>query len=78
MASTFFYPARSPFKQLFLGTRLGEELRAMSFAKAVPKGLKWVECETVSVERLSPYATFRSSILYRMPLRNVKIPFTSS
>jgi hypothetical protein len=40
-----FLPCKKPIKQLFLGTRLGEELQAMSFAKAVPKGLKWVECE---------------------------------
>jgi hypothetical protein len=42
----FFSSApRSPFKKLFLGTKLGEDLRAMSFAKSVPEGLKWVECE---------------------------------
>jgi hypothetical protein len=30
---------------LFLGTKLGEILRTMSFAKSVPKGLKLWECE---------------------------------
>ena len=39
----FLQPPRSPFKKLFVGTKLGEELRAMSFAKSVPKGLKWFE-----------------------------------
>eukprot|EP00804_Cyclotella_cryptica_P023648 CCRYP_011963-RB/>CCRYP_011963-RB protein AED:0.40 eAED:0.67 QI:0/0/0.2/1/0/0/5/139/556 len=35
----------SSYKKLFLGTSLGEKLRAMSSVKAIPKGLKWVECE---------------------------------
>ena len=41
----FLNPPRSSYKKLFLGTRLGENLRAMSSAKAFPEGLKWIECE---------------------------------
>jgi hypothetical protein len=36
---------KSPFKKLFIGTRLGEVLKAMSFTKSVPKGLKLTEGE---------------------------------
>jgi hypothetical protein len=36
---------KSPFKKLFIGTRLGEVLKAMSFTKSVPEGLKSSECE---------------------------------
>ena len=31
--------------KLFIGTRLGEVLRTMSFTKSVPKGLKLSKCE---------------------------------
>ena len=41
----FLQPPRSPFKKLFLGTKLREQLRVMSFVKFLPKGLKWIECE---------------------------------
>ena len=41
----FLRPPRSPFKKLFLGTRLREVLQAMSFVKSVPEGLKLSECE---------------------------------
>ena len=44
-ANVFFNPSRSPYKRLFLGTRLGENLQAMSSTKAFPEGLKWIECE---------------------------------
>jgi hypothetical protein len=41
----FLQPPRSPFKKLFLGTKLGEQLRVMSFAKSIPERLKWIGCE---------------------------------
>ena len=41
----FLQPPRSSCKKLFLGTRLGEKLQAISSAKAFPKGLKWIEYE---------------------------------
>ena len=41
----FLRPPRSTYKTLFFGTRLGEVLRNMSFAKSVPEGLKLSECE---------------------------------
>jgi hypothetical protein len=42
MDDFFFYHA---YKTLFIGTKLGEILRTMSFAKSVPEGLKMLECE---------------------------------
>jgi len=41
----FLQPPKSPFKKLFIGTRLGEVLQTMSFTKSIPKGLKLSECE---------------------------------
>ena len=38
-------PPRSSYKALFQGTELGEALKRMSLSKAVPEGLKSVECE---------------------------------
>ena len=38
-------PPKSFYKALFHGTELGETLRRMSLSKAVPEGLKSVECE---------------------------------
>jgi hypothetical protein len=43
--NNFLQLLKSLFKKLFIGTRLGEVLKAMSFAKSVPKGLKLSECE---------------------------------
>ena len=40
-----FCPPRSSFKALFQGTELGEALKRMLLSKAVPEGLKSVECE---------------------------------
>ncbi len=40
----FLQPPKSPFKKLFIGTPLGEILKAMS-SKSVPEGLKLTECE---------------------------------
>ena len=41
----FLHPPRSSYKKLFIGTSLGEKLQAMSSVKAIPEGLKWVECK---------------------------------
>ncbi len=38
-------PPRSSYKVLFQGTELGEALKRMLLSKAVPEGLKSVECE---------------------------------
>ena len=38
-------PPRSSYKALFQGTKLGEALKRVSLSKAVPEGLKSVECE---------------------------------
>ena len=38
-------PPRSSYKALFQGTELGEALKRMLLSKAVPEGLKSVECE---------------------------------
>jgi hypothetical protein len=38
-------PPRSFFKSLFQGTELGKALKRMLLSKAVPEGLKSVECE---------------------------------
>ncbi len=38
-------PPKSFFKDLFIGTELGEALQKMSSAKLNPKGLKVVECK---------------------------------
>ena len=38
-------PPKSMFKNLFIGTNLGEQLCKMSLAKLTPVGLKVVECE---------------------------------
>jgi len=45
MDDFFLRPTRGASKTLFLGTKLGEILRTMSFAKSVPKGLQLLECE---------------------------------
>ena len=45
MNDFFLRPLKSPFKKLFTGTILGEVVKAMSFNKPVPKGLKLSECE---------------------------------
>ncbi len=37
--------SRSSYKVLFQGTELGEALKRMLLSKAVPEGLKSVECE---------------------------------
>ncbi len=39
------HPPRSSYKVLFQGTELGEALKRMLLSKAVPEGLKSVECE---------------------------------
>ena len=39
------HPPRSSYKALFQGTELGEALKRMLLSKAVPEGLKSVECE---------------------------------
>jgi hypothetical protein len=41
----FLQPPRSQFKNVFLRSKLGEQFQVMSFAKSVPKGLKWIECK---------------------------------
>ena len=41
----FLRPPKSAYKTLFIGTKLGEILRTMSFTKSVPEGLKLSECE---------------------------------
>ena len=41
----FLQPPRSAYTTLFIGTRLGEILQTMSFAKSVPEGLKLSECK---------------------------------
>ena len=38
-------PPRSSYKALFQGTELGEALKRMLLSKAVPEGLKSVECQ---------------------------------
>ena len=38
-------PPRSSYKALFQGTKLGEALKRLLLSKAVPEGLKSVECE---------------------------------
>ena len=38
-------PAKSFYKTFFQGTELGETLKKMLLSKAVPEGLKDVECE---------------------------------
>ncbi len=49
-----FCPPRSAYKALFQGTELGEALKRMSLSKAVPEGLKSVECEHCIVGKNSP------------------------
>ena len=44
MNNFFLRPPKSPFKKLFIGTPLGQILKAMN-SKAVPEGLKLSECE---------------------------------
>ncbi len=39
------HPPRSSYKAPFQGTELGEALKRMLLSKAVPEGLKSVECE---------------------------------
>jgi hypothetical protein len=41
----FLLPPTSAYKTPFLGLKLGEILKTMSFAKSVPKGLKLLECK---------------------------------
>jgi hypothetical protein len=41
----FLQLPRSTYKTLFIGTRLGEILQTMSFAKSVPERLKLSECK---------------------------------
>jgi hypothetical protein len=50
----FLQPPKSLFKKLFLGMKLGEELKAMSFVKAVPKGIKLIECKCSTGGKNSP------------------------
>eukprot|EP00804_Cyclotella_cryptica_P014598 CCRYP_012646-RA/>CCRYP_012646-RA protein AED:0.41 eAED:0.41 QI:87/1/0.5/1/0/0/2/0/78 len=38
-------PSKEFLQETFLGTSLGEKLRAMYSVKAFPEGLKWIECE---------------------------------
>ena len=71
-------PPRSPFKKLFIGTRLGEALKAMSFAKSVPKGLRHRNANMVLVAKIRPSATFPSHTPYKRPLRKRKRPPTSN
>jgi hypothetical protein len=47
-------PAKSFFKSLFLGTKLGQALRIMSMSKTVPKGLKSQECEKGNQKKRPP------------------------
>eukprot|EP00804_Cyclotella_cryptica_P029672 CCRYP_019051-RA/>CCRYP_019051-RA protein AED:0.47 eAED:0.47 QI:0/-1/0/1/-1/1/1/0/88 len=44
----------------------------MSSVKAIPEGLKWVECERGIGGKNSPYVTFLSRIPCRMPSRRTK------
>jgi len=47
-------PAKSFFKSLFLGTKLGQALRIMSASKSVPEGLKNQECEKGNRKKRPP------------------------
>ncbi len=47
-------PAKSLFKSLFIGTKLGQALRIMSASKSVPEGLKNQECEKGNRKKRPP------------------------
>ena len=62
-------PPRSSYKALFQGTELGEALKRMSLSKAVPEGLKSVECERGIGGKNSRSTTSRSKTPSKRHLR---------
>jgi hypothetical protein len=74
----FLPPPRSAYKTLFLGTRLGEILRAMSFTKSVPKGLKLWECKWDVGGKNSPIHYIPMKNPVQEALMKNKRPTTSS
>ena len=73
-----FFPSASQkiLQKTYLGSQLEEKLWVVSFMKAVPKGLKLIECEHGVGGQNSPVSYIL--ILCRMPLSKPKIPPTSS
>ena len=55
----FLLPPTSAYKTPFLGLKLGEILKTMSFAKSVPKGLKLSACKWGIGSKHSPRETIR-------------------
>ena len=56
------HPPKSFYKVLFHGTELGRALKRMLLSKAVPEGLKNVECELGIGGKNYPFATSQSKI----------------
>ena len=65
-------------QETFLGTRLGENLQAMSSAKAFPEGRKWIECERGVGGKNSPICYIPEQDPVQDPSRRQKRPPTSS
>ena len=74
----FLQLPRILFKKLFLGTKLGEELWAMSFAKSVPTGHKLIECKCSVGGKNSSLRYIPRWISWRIPLRKARRSCTSS